>query len=162
MARGVNRVTLLGNLGSDPEVRQTQSGISVCTLSVATSYSRRDRDTNEWVEETDWHRVVLFRKLAEVAERYLRKGSQVYIEGKLKTRKWQDQDGNNRYNTEVVADEMQMLGARGGDSGPRPDYDREPPRERGGQAAPKQAPSAAAGPPGGGAAEDDFEDDIPF
>ena len=160
MGRGVNRVTLLGNLGSDPEVRQTQSGISVCTLSVATSYNRRDRDTNEWVEETDWHRVVLFQKLAEVAERYLRKGSQVYIEGKLKTRKWQDQDGNNRYSTEVVADEMQMLGTRGGEPGPRPDRDREPPRERSGGAPPKPEPAAAS--PGGSAAGDDFEDDIPF
>ena len=162
MGRGVNRVTLLGNLGSDPDARQTQSGMSVCTLSIATSYNRRDRDSNEWVEETDWHRVVLFQKLAEVAERYLRKGSQVYIEGKLKTRKWQDQDGNNRYSTEVVADEMQMLGTRGGDSGPRSDYGREPPREKGGDSAPKQAAPAPASQPGGGMAEDDLEDDIPF
>ncbi len=158
MARGVNRVTLLGNLGGDPEIRQTQSGISVCTISVATSYSRRDRDTNEWVEETDWHRVVLFRNLADVAGRYLRKGSQVYIEGKLKTRKYQDSEGHNRYSTEVVADEMQMLGSRGGGEMPPPAASSSPPAA---SSSPPSRPASEARSPTAGL-DDDFDDDIPF
>ena len=114
MARGVNKVILLGNLGADPETRYTASGSAVTNLSVATSRSWRDKQSGEMKEDTEWHRVVMFNKLAEIAAEYLRKGSQCYIEGRIQTRKWQGQDGQDRYTTEVVADEMQMLGSRGG------------------------------------------------
>ncbi len=118
MSRGINKVILIGNLGADPEVRQTQSGMTVTNLRVATSESWRDKQTGQPQERTEWHRIVLFGRLGEIAGEYLRKGSQVYLEGKLQTRKWQDQAGNDRYSTEVVATEMQMLGSRGGGSAP--------------------------------------------
>lgn len=116
MARGVNKVILVGNLGRDPEMKYTASGAAIANITVATSESWNDKQTGEKVEKTEWHRVVFFRRLAEIAGEYLRKGSQVYIEGKLQTRKWQDQSGQDRYTTEIVGDEMQMLGGRG-DSG---------------------------------------------
>ena len=124
MARGINKVILVGNLGTDPETRYTQSNSAVTTLSIATSESWKDRNTGEQQERTEWHRVVTFNRLAEIAGEYLQKGRQVYIEGKLRTRKWQDNNGNDRYTTEIVADELQMLGGRsgGGDSSaPFPD-----------------------------------------
>ncbi|RMF97177.1 MAG: single-stranded DNA-binding protein [Gammaproteobacteria bacterium] len=114
MARGVNKVILIGNLGADPEVRYTQSGTAVANLRLATTDSRRDKESGEFVETTEWHRIVLFGRTAEVAQEYLRKGSQIYVEGRIQTRKWQDRDGNDRYTTEIVADQMQMLGGRGG------------------------------------------------
>jgi len=117
MARGVNKVILVGNLGKDPEVKYTASGAAVANITIATSESWNDKQTGEKQEKTEWHRVVFFRRLAEIAGEYLRKGSQVYIEGKLQTRKWQDQSGQDRYTTEIVANEMQMLGSRGGDGG---------------------------------------------
>lgn len=117
MARGVNKVILVGNLGKDPEMKYTASGAAIANLTVATSESWNDKQTGEKKEQTEWHRVVFFRRLAEIAGEYLHKGSQVYIEGKLQTRKWQDQNGQDRYTTEVVGNEMQMLGGRGGDSG---------------------------------------------
>ena len=117
MARGVNKVILVGNLGKDPEMKYTASGAAIANITVATSESWNDKQTGEKVEKTEWHRVVFFRRLAEIVGEYLRKGSQVYIEGKLQTRKWQDQNGQDRYTTEIVASEMQMLGARGGDGG---------------------------------------------
>jgi len=117
MARGVNKVILVGNLGKDPEMKYTASGAAIANITVATSESWNDKQTGEKVEKTEWHRVVFFRRLAEIVGEYLRKGSQVYIEGKLQTRKWQDQNGQDRYTTEIVANEMQMLGARGGDGG---------------------------------------------
>lgn len=118
MARGINKVILVGNLGKDPEMKYTASGAAIANLTVATSESWNDKQTGEKKEQTEWHRVVFFRRLAEVAGEYLRKGSQVYIEGKLQTRKWQDQNGQDRYTTEIVGNEMQMLGSRGGgDSG---------------------------------------------
>jgi single-strand DNA-binding protein len=117
MARGVNKVILVGNLGKDPDMKYTASGAAIANITVATSESWTDKQTNEKVEKTEWHRVVFFRRLAEVVGEYLRKGSQVYLEGKLQTRKWQDQNGQDRYTTEIVADQMQMLGARGGDGG---------------------------------------------
>ncbi len=120
MARGVNKVILVGNLGRDPEVKYTASGSAVVNITVATSESWNDKQTGEKQERTEWHRVVFFRRLAEIAGEYLRKGSQVYLEGKLQTRKWQDQNGQDRYTTEIVANEMQMLGARGSDAGNRP------------------------------------------
>src|SRR5579862_1021807 len=117
MARGINKVILIGNLGADPETRAMPSGSSVANLRVATSESWRDKQTGEQQERTEWHRVALFGRLAEVASEYLRKGSQVYIEGSLRTRKWQDKQGNERYSTEIVGNEMQMLGGRGGGAG---------------------------------------------
>ena len=113
MARkGVNRMTLVGNLGQDPEVRATQSGTRVANISVATSESWKDKNTGQPVEHTEWHRVVFFNKLAEIVEQYLTKGSQVYIEGRLRTRKWQDKNGQDKWTTEIVATEMQMMGSR--------------------------------------------------
>ena len=112
MARGINKVILIGNLGRDPEVRYTQSGKAVANFTVATSESWRDRQTNEMQERTEWHRVVCFDRQGEVAGEYLRKGSKVYIEGRLQTRSW-EQDGQTRYTTEIVARDMQMLDSRG-------------------------------------------------
>jgi single-strand DNA-binding protein len=120
MARGVNKVILVGNLGKDPDMKYTASGAAIANITVATSESWNDKQTGEKVEKTEWHRVVFFRRLAEIVGEYLRKGSQVYIEGKLQTRKWQDQNGQDRYTTEIVASEMQMLGSRGGDAGTSP------------------------------------------
>ena len=120
MARGINKVILVGNLGKDPDMKYTASGAAIANITVATSESWNDKQTNERVEKTEWHRVVFFRRLAEIVGEYLRKGSQVYIEGKLQTRKWQDQNGQDRYTTEIVASEMQMLGARGVEGGGRP------------------------------------------
>jgi len=112
MARGINKVILVGNLGADPETRYTASGSAVTNISLATTDSWRDKNTGEQQERTEWHRVVFFNRLAEIAGEYLRKGRQVYVEGRLQTRKWQDQNGQDRYTTEIVANEMQMLGGR--------------------------------------------------
>ncbi len=155
MARGLNKVMLIGNLGADPEVRYTSSGSAVANIRLATAESWRDRESGEQQERTEWHRVVFFGRLAEIVNEYLRKGSQVFIEGQLRTRKWQDRDGNERYTTEIVAGEMQMLGGRGGGAGgsgmPASGEDR--PR-----AATSAAPAAAYQEPPMG----DFDDDIPF
>lgn len=114
MSKGsINKVILIGRLGSDPEVRYSASGMAVASFSVATTSSTKDRQTGQWVEETEWHRVTLFDKTAEAAKQYLRKGSQVYIEGRIKTEKWQDKNGAERYTTKIIANEMQMLGGRG-------------------------------------------------
>ncbi len=112
MARGINKVIIVGNLGADPDSRAMPSGNAVTNISVATSESWNDRDTGEKQEKTEWHRVVFFNRLAEIAAQYLRKGSQVYIEGKIQTRKWEDKEGNERWTTEIVANQMQMLGDR--------------------------------------------------
>ena len=153
MARGINKVILVGNLGQDPQTRAMPSGKAVVNLRIATTDQWRDKQTGENKENTEWHTVVMFDRLAEIAAEYLRKGSQVYIEGKLRTRKWQDKDGNDRYSTEIVANEMQMLGGRGGGGGGGGGgYDREP--------APRQAP-ASSGSGSGGGGRDDFDDDIP-
>jgi len=148
MARGINKVILIGNLGADPDVRHTAGGSAVTNLSLATSESWRDKQSGEMNEKTEWHRVVMFSKLAEIAGEYLRKGSKVYVEGRLQTRKWQDRDGNDRYTTEVVANEMQMLDSRGGSE----------PLEDGGRSRYDNGPSPAPAPSGGG----NIEDDIPF
>ena len=158
MARGINKVILVGNLGADPETRYTASGAAITNIRVATSESWRDKQTGETQERTEWHRVVFFSRLAEIAGEYLRKGSQVYVEGSIRTRKWQGQDGQDRYTTEVVANEMQMLGGRGGDTAARPQqgggFRDQPPAQQSGQAESK--PAAAP-------AEDNFtDDDIPF
>jgi len=118
MARGINKVILVGNLGADPETRYTPSGSAVTKIRVATSESWKDRQTGERQERTEWHRVVFFGRLAEIAGEYLKKGSQVYVEGSLRTDKWQDQSGQDRYTTEIVANEMQMLGGRPGAGAP--------------------------------------------
>jgi len=159
MARGVNKVILVGNLGADPETRYTASGAAITNINIATSESWRDKQTGENQERTEWHRVVFFSRLAEIAGEYLRKGSQVYVEGSLRTRKWQGQDGQDRYTTEVVANEMQMLGSRGGEAVQRPAgggfRDSKPAQP----AQPSSAPAPSAAP----AADDNFaEDDIPF
>jgi single-strand DNA-binding protein len=143
MARGVNKVIIVGNLGQDPETRYMPSGGAVTNLRIATNESWKDKQSGEQQERTEWHRVVMFDRLAEVAAEYLRKGSQVYIEGSLRTRKWQDKDGNDRYTTEIRAGEMQMLGGRSGGGAPAMNQGEEP------------APARA------GVAED-FDDDIPF
>ena len=143
MARGVNKVILIGNLGADPEVKYMPNGNAVANVTVATSESWKDKQSGEQKDKTEWHRVVFFRRLAEIAGEYLKKGSQVYIEGKLQTRKWQDKNGNDRYTTEIIANEMQMLGSRGGGS---TDF--------------AAAGSAAA--PAPAAVTDEFDDDIPF
>jgi single-strand DNA-binding protein len=117
MARGVNKAIIVGTLGQDPEVKYTASGSAVVNVSVATNESWKDRQTGEAQERTEWHRIVMFGKLAEIASQYLKKGSQAYFEGRIQTRKWQDQSGNDRYSTEIVANEMQMLGGRGGSGG---------------------------------------------
>ncbi len=146
MARGINKVILIGNLGADPEVKYMPSGEAVATLRLATSESWKDKNTGEQVEKTEWHRVVLFRRLGEIAGEYLKKGSKVYIEGRLQTRKWQGQDGQDRYTTEIVANDMQMLDGRGGSG----NFNQTPPQSN------EQPQGAAAG------GYDDFDDDIPF
>ena len=151
MARGINKVILVGNLGADPETRYMPSGSAVTNLSVATSESWKDKQTGEQNERTEWHKVVMFDRLAEIAAEYLRKGSQVYIEGKLQTRKWQDRDGNDRWTTEIRANEMQMLGGRGGGGGGG--------SFGGGQQGGGQQGGGSAPPQPG---PDDFDDDIPF
>jgi single-strand DNA-binding protein len=156
MARGVNKVILIGHLGADPETKSMPSGTSVANLRVATSESYKDKQTNEWQERTEWHNVALFGRLAEVAGEYLRKGSQVYIEGRLRTRKWQDKQGNDRYSTEIIAGEMQMLGGRGGGAGAGAGAG-----AGGGESRP--ARTGATEPAAGGAERDvEFDDDIPF
>lgn len=174
MARGINKVILVGNLGADPETRAMPSGTTVANLRIATSESWRDKQSGEQQERTEWHRVVLFGRLGEIAAEYLKKGSQVYIEGSLRTRKWQDKQGTERYSTEIVGNDMQMLGGRGGGGG------------GGGMGSPSSgagasgAGSGQGGSPGGGrggdpfpdeyahsggsagGGRDDFDDDIPF
>jgi len=157
MARGVNKVILVGNLGADPETRSMPSGMTVTNIRIATSESWKDKASGAQQERTEWHSIALFGRLGEIAAEYLRKGSQVFVEGKLRTRKWQDKSGNDRYTTEIIADNMQMLGGRagggaggggmdrgaGGSAPPRDDYDQSP------------APAPAGG-------KEDFDDDIPF
>jgi single-strand DNA-binding protein len=155
MARGINKVILIGNLGSDPEVKFMPSGDAVATLSLATSESWKDKNTGEQVEKTEWHRVVMFKRLAEIAGEYLKKGSKVYIEGRLQTRKWQGQDGQDRYTTEIVANDLQMLDSRGGGAG---NFNQQPASSNTQPQQPQQ-PQPQTAPAGG---FDDFDDDIPF
>ena len=159
MARGINKVIVVGNLGNDPDTRYMPSGGAVTNLSIATSESWKDKQSGEQKERTEWHKVAMFGRLAEIAAEYLRKGSQVYIEGKLRTRKWQDRDGNDRYTTEIIADEMQMLGGRGGagggaGSGGGGNYGGGQPASGGGQQGGNNPPPQSS--------PDDFDDDIPF
>ncbi len=162
----VNKVIVIGNLGRDPEVRYTPSGSAVCNVSVATTRQWKNKDSGDKVEETEWHRVVFYDRLAEIAGEYLKKGRSVYVEGRLKTRKWQDKDGVEKFTTEIIAEEMKMLGGRegmgagGGDEG-------------GGGSSYSERPAPASRPAGGGAAAakpaaksstgfDNMDDDIPF
>jgi single-strand DNA-binding protein len=149
MARGVNKVILIGNLGKDPEVRYIPSGSAVANLTLATSESWKDQQSGEQQERTEWHNVVFYGRLAEIAGEYLKKGSKVYVEGSLRTRKWQDKNGVDRYTTEIIARDMQMLDSRAGASaGAGPD-------------APARARPAPPTPPPASTAEE-FDDDIPF
>ncbi|MDB6106154.1 MAG: single-stranded DNA-binding protein [Gammaproteobacteria bacterium] len=181
MARGINKVILVGNLGADPETRAMPSGSTVANLRIATSESWRDKQSGEQQERTEWHRVVLFGRLGEVAAEYLKKGSQVYIEGSLRTRKWQDKQGVERYSTEIVGNEMQMLGGRGGGgmgsgagagagasgpgagSSPGGGSSGAGRAGGGGDPFPEYSHSDSGGSAGGaGGGRDDFDDDIPF
>ena len=155
MARGINKVILVGNLGADPESRTTPGGMTVTNIRVATTEKRKDRQSGDLVEETEWHRVVMFDRLAEVAREYLRKGAQVYIEGQIRTNKWQDKDGNDRYTTEIIARDMQMLGGRPGAGAPAGDDDYRSSPSGGGSTSGRASS-------GGGRKEEPFEDDIPF
>ena len=154
MARGVNKAIIVGTLGQDPEIRYTANGGAVANISVATNESWRDKATGEAQERTEWHRIVMFGKLAEIAQQYLKKGSQAYFEGRIQTSKWQDKEGKDRYSTEIVANEMQMLGGRAGAGGGAP-------MESGGQSQsqPQSRPAPAAADT---APMDDGFDDIPF
>ena len=156
MARGINKVILIGNCGQDPETRYTPSGTAVTNITVATSDQWKDKQTGQMQDRTEWHRVVFWNRLAEIAGEYLRKGSKVYIEGRLQTRKWQGQDGQDRYTTEIVANEMQMLDSRG--AGQQQQY---PDNQGGYQQAPQQ-PAAPAQPQAAPAPDMPFDDDIPF
>jgi single-strand DNA-binding protein len=175
MARGVNKVIIVGNCGQDPETRFMPSGGAVTNLSLATSESWKDKNTGDQQERTEWHRVVFFNRLAEIAGEYVKKGSKLYIEGSLRTRKWQGQDGQDRYTTEIVASEMQMLDSRGGQqsgdydqsqgsyqqSAPQAQQQSAPQQQQSApqQSAPQQsAPQQSAPQQQGGA----FDDDIPF
>jgi len=172
MARGVNKVIIVGNIGQDPETKFTTGGAAITNISVATSESWKDKQTGQSQERTEWHRIVFFNRLAEIAGEYLKKGSKVYVEGALRTRKWQDQSGQDRYTTEIVGNEMQMLDSRSeGDSqggghnnaprqqaapqqrqqAPQQQYQQQQPQQYQ-QAAPQQAPQGM----------DSFDDDIPF
>jgi single-strand DNA-binding protein len=154
MARGVNKVILVGNLGADPETRSMPSGMTVTNIRIATSESWKDKASGAQQERTEWHNVALFGRLGEIAAEYLRKGSQVFVEGKLRTRKWQDKQGNDRYTTEIIADNMQMLGARGGGmAAGGAERGAAPPRDEFDQT-PAPAPAAVG--------KEDFDDDIPF
>lgn len=148
MARGVNKAIILGSLGQDPDIRYTAGGAAVANISIATNEQWKDRESGEMQERTEWHRVVFFGRLAEIVGEYLRKGSQVYVEGRIQTRKWQDKEGNDRYTTEIVANEMQMLGNKSG--GTTASFDQSP------QQQPSPATSSAKD------SNDDFDDDIPF
>jgi len=160
MARGVNKVILIGNLGKDPEIRYMANGQAVANITIATSESWKDKNTGEQQERTEWHRVVFFRRLAEIAGEYLKKGSRIYVEGKLQTRKWQDNQGQDRYTTEIVANEMQMLDSRSGAGAPA----------GGGNFANQSQASQASNAPTNNepayepqmAPAGDFDDDIPF
>jgi len=149
MARGVNKVILIGNLGKDPEVRYMPSGSAVTNVTIATSESWKDKQSGEQQERTEWHNIVFFNRLAEIAGEYLKKGSKVYVEGSLRTRKWQDKEGKDRYTTEIVAGEMQMLDSKGGGGGGAS-------QAREGSSGNWKKDTPAAEPAG------DFDDDIPF
>ena len=151
MPRGVNKVILIGNLGQDPDVKYMPNGQAVTKITIATSESWKDKNTGEQVDKTEWHRVVFFRRLAEIVGEYLKKGSKIYVEGKLQTHKWQDKNGKDNWTTEIIANEMQMLDSRGQGSAPAQ-------QQRPAQQSAPASDRPAAAPP----ANNDFDDDIPF
>lgn len=155
----VNKVILVGNLGRDPEMRYMPSGDAIASFSVATTDTWKDKSGAKQ-EKTEWHRISMFGKQAEIAGQYLKKGSSVYIEGRLQTRKWTDKEGHERQTTEVVADRMQMLGGRGGNAFEVMDDEGDAPQQR--PASRPQQPQSSGKPAGNGSGFDDFEDDIPF
>ena len=157
MAASVNKVILVGNLGKDPEVRYAPSGDAFANVTIATTRSWKDKTSGEKKEETEWHRIIFNGRLAEIAGEYLKKGRPIYVEGRIRTRKWQDKEGVDRYTTEIVADQLQMLGSREGMGGPSPDDDASGSSARAPAAAAK--PAQAKKPAGG---FDDMDDDIPF
>lgn len=152
MSRGINKAIIVGNLGADPEVRYTQGGSTVANVNVATSDTWKDKSSGQTQERTEWHRIVFFNRLAEVVGEYLRKGAKIYVEGRIQTRKWQDQDGQDRYTTEIVGNEMQMLDSRSGGGQSQSGGQRPQPQSQ------QQQPAMA----GGGGFNDDLDDDIPF
>lgn len=153
MARGVNKVILVGNLGRDPEVRYTPSGLAVANVTIATSESWKDKQSGEMQERTEWHRVVFYQRIAEVVGEYLRKGSKIYVEGRLQTRKWQDKTtGQDKYTTEIIADSMQMLDSKGGAGGDAGSYEKSSSSNNNSQQQPAEMAPALEG----------FDDDIPF
>lgn len=154
MARGINKAILIGNLGGDPEIRYTAGGTAVANLRLATSDSWKDKQSGEMQERTEWHRLVIFGRTAEVAGEYLKKGSKIYVEGRLQTRKWQGQDGQDRYTTEIVVNDMQMLDSRGGGTA---DFGGPPQGQQQPQAQQQAQPAAADQ-----GLDDDLDDDIPF
>ena len=173
----INKVIIIGNLGRDPEVRYSPNGAAMCNVSLATTRSWKDKNSGEKVEETEWHRVVFYDRLAEIAGEYLKKGSPCYVEGRLKTRKWQDKDGKDNYTTEIVADQMQLLGGRetrsgggggggygGGQGGGDEHFSQEPQQQAPSRPAarPSAAPAAAKPAPKSSTGFDDMDDDIPF
>lgn len=158
----LNKVILIGNLGRDPETRYAPSGDAICNITVATTETWKDKGSGEKKEATEWHRVVFFGRLAEIAAQYLRKGSQVYVEGRLQTRKWQDKDGQDRYTTEIRGDEMKMLGSRQGGGGDAPMGGYDAPAQAPARQAPQQAAAPKAPSQSGGGGFGDFDDDIPF
>jgi single-strand DNA-binding protein len=155
MARGVNKVILVGNLGADPETRSMPSGMTVTNIRIATSESWKDKASGAQQERTEWHSIALFGRLGEIAAEYLRKGSQVFVEGKLRTRKWQDKQGNDRFTTEIIADNMQMLGGRGGGAAGAGGAERGAPAGAPARDDYDQSPAPAGG-------KEEFDDDIPF
>lgn len=153
MSRGINKVILVGHLGKDPEVKYLPSGSAVANITVATSESWKDKQSGDKQERTEWHNVVFFNRLAEIVGEYLKKGAQIYVEGSLRTRKWQDKEGKDRYTTEIVASEMQMLGGRQGAGGGGASYS---------ESAAPSASRSSAGSAAAAGAMPDFDDDIPF
>ena len=162
----INKVILIGNLGRDPEVRYSPNGSAICNITVATSRNWKDKNSGEKVEETEWHRIVFYDRLAEIAGEYLKKGRPVYVEGRLKTRKWQNKEGQDVYTTEVIADNMQLLGGRDGGGGMAGDeggsYSREERGEAPARSAPAARPAASKPAPKSSTGFDDMDDDIPF
>ncbi|CAH0348092.1 single-stranded DNA-binding protein [Aquabacterium sp. CECT 9606] len=175
----INKVIIIGNLGRDPEVRYAPSGAAMCNVSVATTRNWKDKTSGDKVEETEWHRVVFYDRLAEIAGEYLKKGSPVYVEGRLKTRKWQDKDGKDTYTTEIVADQMQLLGGRdggggrsgggygggqagGGQQGGGDDFSQDAPSAAPSRPAARPAPASRPAPQKSSTGFDDMDDDIPF
>jgi single-strand DNA-binding protein len=158
MARGVNKVILVGHLGADPEVRRTASNSVMATIRLATNSAIKDKQTGEWTETTEWHRVVFFNRMAEVVDEYLRKGSQIYVEGRLQTRKWQDKEGIDRWSTEIIASEMQMLGGKSESTTAYSGQSTPSYNQADSYTAPPQTSERPAPPP----SSSEIDDDVPF